>query len=172
MSMLRPLPLVLLVSLAACDEEMDPDATSDSDARETEGDDLTVDEDAIAEQALDFESLVKLTDEPVASQHGLANTMNLWVDEGSVATYESLGTADFAPGSTIIKEQLEPDGTLNSLAVMFKGPEGYSPDSGDWWFGIVRPNGNVGPGGQPASCVDCHAGVQAQDWAWGLPEGA
>jgi len=174
MSAPRILPLLLLLPLLACDEEMEPEATGDTDAAETTGDsqsEVVVDEDAIAEQALNFESLVKLTDEPIGSQHGLADTMNLWVDEGSVATYASLGSADFAPGSTIIKEQLDADGTLDSLAVMFKGPEGYAPDSGDWWFGIVRPNGNVGPAGQPASCVDCHAAAEDQDWAWGLPEG-
>lgn len=163
------LPLTLLLTLAACDDDpMMGSADTDAETGSTDAE-ATVDAQAITDQALDFASLEKFNDEPVPSQHGLANTMNLWVDAGALSAYEGLGAGTvFVPGTYIIKEQINGDGTLNSMAVMFKGPQGYAPDAGDWWFGVVNPDGSIVVGGQPGSCVGCHADVAEQDWAWGL----
>ncbi len=163
------LTLPLLLCLAACDEDSTMDsADTDASTEATDGE-PTVDEQAIVTQALDFTSLEKFTDEPVPSQHGLANTMNLWVNAGALSAYEGLGAGTlFDPGTYIIKEQINGDGSLNSVAVMFKGPPGYAPDAGDWWFGVINRDGSVVVGGQPNSCVGCHADVAEQDWAWGL----
>ena len=186
----------LLTSVSACDDDsMESGATAESDtdatttdtagtdtendsadteqdsADDTSGGAATVDEDAIADQAINFNTLELLNDEPLSSQHGLANTMNLWVDADAVAAYESLseGTV-FDEGTYLLKEQLNGDGSLNTVAVMYKGPSGYAPDAGDWFFGLIQPDGSIQLGGQPGACVGCHADVSEQDWAWGLPE--
>ena len=171
----RLLPLFLLLSPLGCDDDAmdaDPSGTeSGTGADESSGGEPTVDEQAIAEQAIDFESLTKLNDEPLSSQHGLAVTMNMWVSPSAASAYAELGDGTvFDPGTYLLKEQLDADGALDSVAVMYKGPAGYSPDSGDWWFGLVNPDGTVRLGGQPGGCVDCHSAVESQDWAWGLPE--
>lgn len=168
----RLLPLFFLLSPLACDGDA-MDAESSGDATGDSGDTPTVDEQAIAEQAINFQSLTKINDQPQTSQHGLADTMNLWVDAAAAEDYAGLslgGTPTFEPQTILLKEQLNADATLNSVAVMYKGPSGYSTSTGDWWFGLVNPDGTVRLGGQPASCVDCHAAVETQDWAWGLPE--
>ncbi len=171
----RFFPLILLVSTLGCDgDAMEADTSgADTEGDESSGAEPDVDEQAIAEQAIAFESLEKINETPLTSQHGLADTMNLWVDAAAAQDYAGLslgGTPSFDPQTIILKEQLDADGTLNSVAVMYKGPAGYAPDSGDWWFGLVNPDGSIRLGGQPPSCVDCHASVANQDWAWGLPE--
>ncbi len=163
------LPLCTLLCVTACDDDAMMNAADTDSGSEGSGGPATVDEEAIVEQAVDFASLEKFNEAPLPSQHGLANRMNLWVDAGALSAYESLGAGTvFDEGTSIIKEQLNADGTLNSMAVMFKGPVGYAPDAGDWWFGVVNPDGSVVVGGQPGSCVGCHADVAEQDWAWGL----
>ncbi len=161
------IPVLLLVSVVGCD-----DAEMDSSGAGTSGGEPGVDEAAIAEQAVAFESLEKINDEPLQSQHGLASTMNMWVDAAAAPAYASLGAGTaFDPDTIILKEQLNADGELDSIAVMYKGPAGYAPDAGDWWFGLVNPDGSVRLGGQPDACVSCHADASDQDWAWGLPGG-
>lgn len=159
----------LLLSLAACDGDSMTDSADTEPSTSGTDADLTVDEEAIVVQALDFASLEKFNDQEVPSQHGLANRMNLWVNVEALSAYEGLGEGTlFDPGTYIIKEQLNGDGTLNSMAVMFKGPSGYAPDAGDWWLGVINPDGSIVVGGQPGSCVGCHSDVAEQDWAWGL----
>jgi len=171
----RLLPLLFLLSPLACDgDAMDAESSgADTDGGGGSEGTPTVDEQAIAEQAINFQSLTRINDQPQTSQHGLADTMNVWVDAAAAEDYAGLslgGMPTFEPQTILLKEQLNADATLNSIAVMYKGPSGYSADSGDWWFGLVNPDGTVRLGGQPASCVDCHAAVESQDWAWGLPE--
>lgn len=128
----------------------------------------TVDSQEVAQMVLMYESLDKVTDMPIASTHGLANTMNVWVSGNAVDGYMGLPAATtFEEGSLFVKEQFNADGSLNSLAAMFKGPADYAPDAGDWWFGLVNPDGSLGPNGQPGTCVDCHAMAEI-DFAYGL----
>lgn len=166
--------LLLLTSLVACDDDSDGagDTAGDTDtAGDASGGDASVDEAAIIEEAMAYEMLTQVNDEPLESVHGLAATMNLFVDAGAASLYPVIpaGTV-FDEDTIIVKEQLNGDGSLNSLAVMYKGPAGYSADSGDWWFAVVNPDGSTQVSGQPGACVGCHMDAGETDWAFGMAE--
>jgi len=48
---------------------------------------------------------------------------------------------------------------------MVKVP-GYAPDSGDWFWGRIAPDGSVMAGGTPDGCVGCHSQVEDNDWVF------
>jgi hypothetical protein len=54
-------------------------------------------------------------------------------------------------------------GPLDKLTLMSKGPPGYDPDLGDWWFSVTDPNANpidypdgAPQDGQMSECHSCH----------------
>jgi len=80
------------------------------------------------------------------------------------------------PGSIILKENFGPDGkTLMAVTVMYRA-EGYNPEANDWYWVKYTPNGNVAmtppeKGSMPiagkfASCIECHAGAEGNDFAF------
>ena len=63
------------------------------------------------------------------------------------------------------------------LFVMEKMDPGFNPQSGDWRFSMVTPDGSIygetkGIGGEQVQfCADCHQSVgEKQDWVFFLPE--
>jgi hypothetical protein len=73
--------------------------------------------------------------------------------------------SDLPVGSVIIRVMYgdldagTPDnpGAVTHLTVMSKGPPGYDPDLGDWWFAVTDPNGNpVEEGPLKDDCHSCH----------------
>ncbi len=85
-----------------------------------------------------------------------------------------------ADGSIVIKENFgeEDEETLGAITVM-KRIEGYSPDTGNWFYAKYLPDGSldenaagvplagsVGEGGSEG-CVPCHAGATGGDYVFG-----
>jgi hypothetical protein len=92
------------------------------------------------------------------------------------------GAATFSSGAVIVKENHMPTGVdtesmehqdpvsdfggdLAAWTYMVKVP-GYAPDSGDWFWGRIAPDGSVMAGGTPDGCVGCHSQVEDNDWVF------
>lgn len=95
------------------------------------------------------------------------------------AKYEDAGVMPL--GSTLAKDSfvVKPNGkvAIGPLFVMEKMSAGFSPDSGDWRYTLIMPNGKVvgttnGKNSKAvAFCSDCHsAAAEDQDSMMFLPE--
>lgn len=78
---------------------------------------------------------------------------------------EALPAADSrAPeGSIIVKESFDVDRNRSAFTVMAK-VEGIAPESGDWFWAMYTPEGEVAVSGVLENCIECHAGMRANDY--------
>ena len=80
-----------------------------------------------------------------------------------------------APGTVIVRAILDGRGAVSKLTVMAKGPAGYDPSVGDWWFGVTDPrgvpldDGNGPQVGQMSDCHSCHLTRASDDFLFGVP---
>lgn len=81
-------------------------------------------------------------------------------------------TFPFAEGSVILKERTDPDTlTVTTLYTMRK-EAGFSPDGGDWQYGVFeRAEDGSFDGGwmsveNAAMCMGCHSGAAETDYAF------
>jgi hypothetical protein len=75
----------------------------------------------------------------------------------------------FGPGTILVKQHLDAASTHLGLTVMYKGPEGYAPDSFDWWWGLLDADGAISAGGQIAACLECHGNVAPTGYVYPFP---
>jgi len=104
-----------------------------------------------------------------------------WVSTSSSAAYEAIspglsGSGVVTPaGTTVVRAILGADGGVDELTLMFKGPPGYNPALGDWWFGVTDPDGSPleidgGAGtGKLEGCFSCHVPRSNDDYLFGVP---
>ena len=70
------------------------------------------------------------------------------------------------PGSIIVKENYNAEGTkVMALTVMYK-VEGFNPDAGDWFWAKYSPAGDVQASGAVGGCINCHTGVADNDYTF------
>lgn len=80
-----------------------------------------------------------------------------------------------ARGTMIVREVLDPAGQVAKLTVMAKGPPGFDPSLGDWWFAVTDPRGVplVEDGtlmlGRLPQCHNCHVDRPRDDFLFGVP---
>lgn len=104
--------------------------------------------------------LVKINDQPFPSLHGLANTVNVYVDAGAADLYRTLDPeapveVALPEGTLIVKEHLNEEGAYDGYLMMYRGPVGYS-DSGDWFWARIDGAGATQETGQVGFCIGCH----------------
>jgi len=68
-------------------------------------------------------------------------------------------------GSVIIKEGYTRSHDLKGITFMQR-IEGYDPENGDWYWGMMNEQGEVTSGGRMQSCIDCHAGADGGDYSF------
>ncbi len=107
--------------------------------------------------------------------------INLYV-HGDVGDYarihpeSSASSAAIAVGTVIVREVLDARGAIAKLTVMAKGPAGYDPSLGDWWFAEADPSGvplveNGAPRvGRLDDCHGCHVPRASEDYLFGVPK--
>jgi hypothetical protein len=117
---------------------------------------------------------------PYAS--GLKGTINVYVSpEGAdaYAGYHPDRADDARPipeGTVIVREVLDATGAVTKVTMMAKGPRGYQPELGDWWFAVT--DGNMVPQfgedtweiGRMPSCHSCHVPHANDDFVFGVPD--
>lgn len=153
-------------ALACAGDGMDDEtgaASSDGSTTDTP----PFDEAEVIEQASQYATaLVQINDQPFPSQHGLAATVNVFVDAANADLYRMLDPAaptdlDFPEGALIVKEHLDADGAPDGYLMMYQGPEGYDPDANDWFWARVDGTGATKETGAVVFCIDCHAQAPA-----------
>jgi hypothetical protein len=78
-------------------------------------------------------------------------------------------------GGIIVREVLDATGAAQRLTVMAKGPAGYNPELGDWYFAVTDLQGSpVIESGAPrsgrlADCFGCHLPRASDDYLFGVP---
>jgi len=112
-------------------------------------------------------------------------TLSVWFGGDSMSEYLQIrpdrtgsGVA-LDPGSMIVRAVLSRDGkSVEKLTVMCKGPAGYDPSLGDWWFAVTDPEGaplddELGDElvGRIGACHGCHVDRAADDHLFGVPLG-
>jgi Cytochrome P460 len=125
------------------------------------------DEAEVIEQAGQYATaLVQINDTPFASQHGLAASVNVFVDAANAELYRTLDPAapadlDFPEGALIVKEHLDADGNQAGYLMMYQGPDGYAPEANDWFWARVDASGATQETGAVGFCISCHAQAPA-----------
>lgn len=158
---------------APTDEDSgDTSTAADGDSSSTG--ETAFDADAVLARAMAYESeLVRINATSRASQHGLANTVDMWVAPEIVDLYRSLdpdaagALVDFPEGALLVKTHNDADGIVEGYTIMASG----DPDStsGGWWWARVGSDGMPAETGQVGFCIGCHQAVEAEGWVFGVP---
>lgn len=172
----RPLPALLallpLLLLLGCEGGGDEAETDNGGESETVGE-ASIDEAAVVAQAIDYASFEAIN-APASSAHGLADTVVVWVPPAFAAEYRAVdpddpdASAAFAPGTLFVKEHLDAEGAPAGMTIMYKGPAGYDPDSGDWWWAQAELDGTLNDAGAVGYCIACHSPRAGADWVFGI----
>lgn len=75
------------------------------------------------------------------------------------------GVQAMPAGAIIVKENYMPDSTFAAATVMYKSP-GFDAENNDWWWLKRLADGTVEASGKGAGCINCHKGMQANDYIW------
>jgi hypothetical protein len=173
---LGQLMCLCLVTSGAC-APVDEDADDTSTAANAESDSTgaaAFDADAVVARAMAYETeLVRINAESRASQHGLADTVDIWVAPEIADLYRSLdpdaagGLVEFPTGALLVKTHLDANGAVDGYTVMANA----DPDStsGGWWWARIGADGMPAETGQVGFCIGCHQAVEAEGWVFGVP---
>lgn len=131
----------------------------------------------IAQGGMYATELVKINAQPFSSMHGLADTVNVYVNAEAEALFRTLDPA--APtevalpeGTLVVKEHLDAQGAYDGYLMMYRGPEGYAPETNDWFWARIDGNGvaqDTGPSGPVDYCIGCH--MPAPSFVFGVEAG-
>jgi hypothetical protein len=127
-----------------------------------------------------YHALTRINNKPYGSSLGdFEINSYVW---GDLADYRRIHPEEngshvmVAVGTVIVREVLDASGGAAKLTVMAKGPPGYDPSLGDWWFGVTDPAGKpiiedgVPKLGRLTECHECHLERAADDFLFGVPE--
>ena len=91
-------------------------------------------------------------------------------------TPEASGSQAMIPeGGIIVREVIDATGAAQRLTVMAKGPAGYNPEIGDWYWAVTDLQGTpviesgVPRSGRLADCYGCHLPRASDDYLFGVP---
>ncbi len=97
--------------------------------------------------------------------HG--SRVKTFLDPEAFEAYESK-SFPYANDTVSIKESHNsPTGPIGRLYVM-KKIEGYDPGNGDWFYGVMSPEGVASQKGKIQFCINCHKGAQDKDYIFGF----
>jgi hypothetical protein len=133
---------------------------------------------AIMEIATSYKSFSRIDKRSYPSSLG-AFDVSVYV-QGDVADYRTAHPDSTAPnptiavGTVIVREVHDPQGAIAKLTIMAKGPAGYDPSIGDWWWGEADPQGvplvvdGTPRVGRLDDCHGCHLPRAAEDYIFGV----
>ncbi len=148
--------------------------------------DMTLSDDEIDATVLariaSYDGMPRVNAQPYRSELGAFDVNNFVT--GDISAYRRIhpeqrdSDVRVAVGTTIVREVLDAQGKTEKLTVMAKGPPGFDPSLGDWWFGVTDPMGaplveNGTPMiGRLVNCHDCHRERDRDDFLFGVPSSA
>ncbi len=128
---------------------------------------------AMMQTASSYKTFTKINVGPYVSTLG-AFDINVYVhgDNRQYRTIhpETTSTETMPIGTLIVREVLDADGKVAKLTMMAKGPAGYDPTLGDWWFGEATPDGVPMQVGRLTACHSCHIPRATEDYLFGVPK--
>jgi hypothetical protein len=125
-----------------------------------------------------------LNRDPYLSTAAANTRINVWVTSSQFSAYSKIDPdkpgsgAKLSPGGMIVREVLTADGSVAKLTLMVKGPPGYNPALGDYWFGVTEPDGTpleengARLTGKLNQCFGCHIPRANDDYLFGVPAAA
>jgi len=125
-------------------------------------------------------AFMKVTSTGFASAVTTGSTIQEWVSTEGYGAYTAIepdktGSQSHVPeGTIIVREVRDADNVVTKLTLMVKGPKGYNPALGDWWFGVTTPSGtpqtdDAGPvTGRLTQCFACHIPRANDDYLFGV----
>jgi hypothetical protein len=125
--------------------------------------------------------LADVANGPYPSAIGNSTNINVWVTAPDYLSYTRISPehsgsgATVAVGTLLVREVRDMTGTVQKLTLMMKGPAGYNPDVGDFWFGVTQPDGTpMMDSGTPklgklAECFGCHIARAGDGYLFGVP---
>lgn len=140
-------------------------------------------DEAALERVRAYDSMARVSTVPYASEIS-ESRISVWFGGGGVDDYlrihpDRVGSgAVLDQGAMIVREVLAADGSVERLTVMCKGPAGYNPDLGDWWYAVTDPDGEPIElegelqVGRLTGCYACHQDRPDDDYLFGVPEAA
>jgi len=169
--------VTVAVALTACSEpERSERAMGEESGGESDSErDVDLDTEEVVASAMAYESsLVRLSDaEETSETHADAASVFVWGSPEAAELYRSINPDDptqalsFARGTTFVKEHFDEAGDLAGVTIMYKGPEGYDPEHGDWFWARVRGI-EVTHAGRVDWCSDCHDAAHNTDFVVGF----
>lgn len=121
------------------------------------------------------------THTPYPSSAAPGSFVDEWVSSASYAEYSRIqpdaggSGVVLPPGSIVIRAVVDSNDDVSKLTIMLKGPAGYNPALGDWWFAATDPSGNpleddAGVlAGRLTGCYSCHLPRSGDDFLFGVP---
>jgi len=171
----------LLAPTAACLPAMDFGSSGSND-----GGAVTIDEArilaSVANGAYRHDPMFAAVSRQSYASTAAAARINVWVtaadwgDYTRIAPDKSGSGASLRPGAIVVREVLDASGAVAKVTVMAKGPAGYNPTVGDFWFGVTTPDGTpmvtngVMQMGKVQSCFGCHVPRASDGYLFGVPE--
>jgi hypothetical protein len=159
----------------------DPSATQEAGLSALPEVDTSAALEAIADGGYRSAAFVHATKTPYASAAVAGALVDEWVSASAYAEYSKVqpdatgSGAQLAPGSMIVRAVVDSNDVVSKLTVMMKGPSGYNPALGDWWFGETDPSGlpltdDAGAlTGRLSDCYACHIPRSGDDYLFGIP---
>ena len=169
--------LGMLASLPGCADPERVERADGGEDGETDEDavPIEVDESEITALLMDYRShLVPYSGEPEhAETHADAASVTICGTSDVEELFHSIDAMDpsqsvsFAAGTIFAKEHFDEEGDIFGVNIMFKGPEGYDPENGDWVWLRVRGESPT-HFGRVEFCQDCHAAAINSDFVVGF----
>ena len=115
----------------------------------------------------DYQSWIKLTEEPVISYAHGENWIDIYANELAAERYQNLASA-YPECAAVVKaiHMGEDDTAIRKITVMVKMPAGYDPEHGDWYYGSFESSGTVPVDeiGRVEFCYQCHEVATETDY--------
>ena len=125
-------------------------------------------------------AFTKVTSAPYASSATAGAWIDVWVSTQAYAAYAAIrpdmldSRVELPAGAMIVREVMNAQNQVTKLTLMIKGPSGYNPSLGDWWFGVTDPNGaplSTDGGmetGRIEACFSCHIPRKDDGYLFGV----
>ncbi len=104
--------------------------------------------------------------------HPAGDYVITWINDLGKDAFNQ-GTTPLPEGTVLVKSQYSDERCTEQsrFTVMKKGAPDTAPDSGDWLWQLVGPNGSVGECCDGSNgCVSCHTPCKSNDWVCTKPE--
>ena len=163
--------------------EMSSGGPTVSDAGAPAADDIDTDGvlASIADGGFRGAAFTHATRAPYPSVAAPGSFVDEWISSGAYAAYSQVqpdasDTGVHLPaGSMVVRAVVDSNDDVAKLTIMLKGPAGYNPALGDWWFAVTDPSGvpledDGGVlAGRLSDCYGCHLPRSGDDYLFGVP---